>query len=154
MNLRITLGEFRSRIDPRPATVDTQLTTRQRRRISTLIAALSITLQVNCATSPNSILPAQVSPEPYLQMDCAQLAAEYARVKASLEDAQQVQTSHAQQDSTTVAVGVLLFPPIVAAVQGDRSIAADIARLKGERTAIEDAMARKNCNASQEGLSR
>src|SRR5262245_9342203 len=87
------------------------------RAIITLPALL---LQFGCATSPDNIPAARVSVEPYLKLDCGGLAAEHARVSASLRDAHGLQADQAQRDSGAVAGAFILFTPIILAVGGNR----------------------------------
>lgn len=78
-------------------------------------------------------------------MTCPQLFDERTRIGRSLEDATGVQSAHAQHDATTVGVALFMFTPIVAAVRGDSSMAAEVARLKGEKIAIGQAIASNGC---------
>lgn len=109
------------------------------------MAAVALLLQFGCATAPDAIAPAPVSPAQYSQLDCAALAAEHARVSSSLRDAQGVQAGQAERDSGSVAAAFSLFTPIIMAVGGNGSMAGEVARLKGEKIAIEAANSRKTC---------
>ncbi len=102
-------------------------------------------LQYACATSPDAIKAARVDVAPYMQMDCIQLRDEHARISASLNDAHGLQAAQLQHDSATVGVAVLMFTPIIAAIRGDGSMAAEVGRLKGEKAAIEKAITLSAC---------
>ena len=114
-----------------------------------IMAAPALLLQFGCATGPDAIAPAPVPAAQYLQLGCADLAAEQARVNSSLRDAQGLQAGQAERDSGSVAAAFFLFTPIIMAVGGNSSMAGEVARLKGERAALEDAMDRKGCPKTQ-----
>lgn len=115
------------------------------------MATVVILAQCACATDPNSIKAARVDVAPYLAMTCQQLFEEHDRIGRSLLDATDVQLGQAQHDSVAVGAAFLVFTPLVAAVRGDGAMAAEVARLKGERAAIEQAIASTGCVA---GLDR
>lgn len=102
-------------------------------------------LQFGCATAPDKIPAAPVSVAPYLELDCIRLAAEHARVSASLRDAYGLQSEQAERDSGAVAGAFIFFTPIILAVGGNRPMTGEVARLKGEQVALNDAIARKGC---------
>lgn len=110
-------------------------------------ALVAILMQYGCASSPGSIPAARVDAAPYLKLTCGQLLEEHERIGKSLNDATEVQSGQAQQDSVAVGVAIFVFTPIVATVRGDGSMAAEVARLKGERAAIEQAIATNGCPA-------
>ena len=55
------------------------------------------------------------------------------------------QNKKASNDQAAAAVGAILFWPALFMIQGDGAQAAEVARLKGEREAIEAANRTKNC---------
>ena len=111
-----------------------------------LLAAVAATaLLAGCATSPKDIAPAYVSPVLYQNLSCQQLAAEAARVAAAAAAATGAQQQQASKDATMVGVGMILFWPAMFFVGGDKGNAAEVARLKGEMQAIEQANIQKNC---------
>lgn len=111
-----------------------------------LLAAVTATaLLAGCATSPKDIAPAYVSPVLYQNLSCQQLAAEAARVSAAAAAATGAQQQQASKDATMVGVSMILFWPAMFFVGGDKGNAAEVARLKGEMQAIEQANIQKNC---------
>jgi len=111
-----------------------------------LLAAVTATaLLTGCATSPKDIAPAYVSPVLYQNLSCQQLAAEAARVSAAAAAATGAQQQQASKDATMVGVSMILFWPAMFFVGGDKGNAAEVARLKGEMQAIEQANIQKNC---------
>lgn len=113
------------------------------KRAVAAVAALG--LVAGCATSPKDIAPAYVSPVLYENLSCQQLAEEAARVSAAAAAASGQQQSQAGKDAAMVGVSLVLFWPAVFFVGGDKQSAAELARLKGEMQAIEQANLRKGC---------
>lgn len=107
-----------------------------------LLSVVAVTaLVAGCATSPKDIAPAYVSPV----LSCEHLAAEAQRVSAAAQAASGQQQSQANKDAAMVTVGVILFWPSLFFVGGDKGSAAELARLKGEMQAIEQANIAKSC---------
>jgi hypothetical protein len=100
-----------------------------------------------CATSPDAIPAAVVSPQNYAALDCQQLAAQHARVNATLRDATEVHAQQFQGDSAAMA-GVI-FPPAILAIRGNRFMAEEVSRLKGEQIAIRTAARERSCNIEE-----
>ena len=107
--------------------------------------ALACTMLVGCATSPKDIAPAYVSPILYQNLTCEQLAQEAARVSQAAAVATGAQQDQASKDAVMTTVGVVLFWPSLFFIGGDKGNAAEVARLKGEMQAIEQANISKNC---------
>jgi len=111
------------------------------------IAALAVVAAFvsGCATNPKDIAPAYVSPILYQNLSCEQLAQEAARVSQAAAVATGAQQSQASKDAVMTTVGVVLFWPSLFFIGGDKGNAAEVARLKGEMQAIEQANISKNC---------
>jgi uncharacterized lipoprotein YajG len=108
-------------------------------------ALVSTLLLAGCATNPKDIEAAYVSPIPYQSMSCAQLAGEAGRVSAAAAAATGQQQSQANRDTAAMAVSLIVFWPAIFFVGGDKASAAEVARLKGEMNAIEQASTSRNC---------
>lgn len=104
-----------------------------------VIGAACLSL-VACASSPDSIAPAQISLAQYDGLTCKQIADQRAKVADDLASASAHQA--AAHDSDTWGV-LLIGLPVGSMGGGDHS--AEIANLKGERAAL-DQMASK-CGA-------
>jgi len=102
-------------------------------------------LLAGCATNPNQISAAYVSPVLYQNLSCPQLAAEAQRVANAAGAATGAQTSQASKDAVMTTVGIVLFWPALFFIGGDKSNAAEVSRLKGEMQAIEQANISKGC---------
>src|SRR5215471_3237750 len=72
-------------------------------------------------------------------------AAEATRVSAAAAAAAGQQDSQATKDAVATTVGVLIVWPALFLIQGDRQNAAQLAVLKGQMDAIEQASIQKNC---------
>lgn len=107
-------------------------------------AAVAVLLS-GCATAPKDIAPAYVSPVLYQNLSCQQLAMEAARVSQAAAAASGQQSQQQSRDAVATTVGVVLFWPALFFIGGDKANAADIARLKGEMQAIEQANTAKGC---------
>ncbi len=99
-----------------------------------------------CATQPEEIATAYVSPLHYKNFDCEQLEMEAERVsrralelRASLKDT-------ADTDEVQMGVGLILFWPTLFFLEGgDGAEAMEYARIKGERDAIEKRSIAQKC---------
>lgn len=111
------------------------------------IAALAVVaaLVSGCATNPKDIAPSYVSPILYQNLSCEQLAQEAARVSQAAAVSSGAQANQASKDAVMTTVGVVLFWPSLFFIGGDKGNAAEVARLKGEMQAIEQANISKNC---------
>lgn len=114
------------------------------KKFVTAAAAASLLL-AGCATNPNQISAAYVSPVLYQNLSCQQLAAEAQRVSNAAAAASGAQSNQASKDAVMTTVGVVLFWPALFFIGGDKGNAAEVARLKGEMQAIEQANISKNC---------
>ncbi|QIP35070.1 hypothetical protein [Komagataeibacter rhaeticus] len=109
------------------------------KKIFLCTAVLAMT---GCASNPSDIGAQYVSPEPYLQQSCAQLAHIDQADTQDLASAEKHQRRMHQSDEW----GVALIGVPVGSIGGDRH--KDIGRLKGELDAIHTAERGKNCVGS------
>lgn len=108
--------------------------------------AFAVLTLVGCASKPENITAAYVSPLIYQNLTCEQLGAEATRVSARAAEVTGVQSRAAGRDAVVTGVALVLFWPAAFAVGGDGQSAAELSRLKGEMDAIEQASIAKNCN--------
>ncbi len=113
-----------------------------RGRFGAVLAALFMS---GCASKSADIAPAYVSPLQYQSLTCPQLTAEAQRVSAAAAAAAGQQDSQATKDAVATTVGVLIVWPALFLIQGDKQNAAQLANLKGQMDAIEQASIQKNC---------
>jgi hypothetical protein len=114
-------------------------------RVAALLAAGLAALTGACATYADKIAPSYVSPIIYEQLSCKQVAEEAARVAQRAALASGAQDAQANKDNALTAVTIVVFWPAAFFVGGDRQNAAEVARLKGEMDALEQASIKKNC---------
>jgi len=109
-------------------------------------AAVLAALLAGCASSPEKIATTDVSTMQYQPLDCAQLATEYDRVSRRAVDLYTRLDKEAGNDAAQMTVGLLFFWPALFMLEGgDGPEAAEYARLKGEKDAIESVAAQKQC---------
>lgn len=101
-----------------------------------------------CATSPENISAAYVSPLQYESYSCPQLREEATRVSMRATQAIGEQDSKATRDAVVTTVGAVVFWPALFFIKGDGATGAEVARLKGEMQAVEQASIRRNCGIS------
>lgn len=110
----------------------------------TFVALVAVSL-VGCATSPDNISAAYVSPIQYQSYSCSQLREEATRVSSRAIQVSGAQSSKATTDAVAMTVGVIVFWPALFLLKGDGTTAAEVSRLKGEMDAIEQASVKKKC---------
>ena len=109
-----------------------------------LIIALAFGV-TGCASNAKNIQPAYISPLQYDTYSCAQLREEAARIGGEAVRVAGVQDSNATKDAVFTTVGIIIAWPVLFALKGDGQTASELARLKGQLDAIEQAGIRKNC---------
>jgi hypothetical protein len=102
-----------------------------------------------CASVSSDITPAYVSPVMYQAYTCPQLAQEAQSARAaSLSD---VQDSKRTSDGVATAAAIVIFWPAAFFVGGDKQTAAELAQMKGQMVAIEQAANAKKCGIQFQG---
>jgi polygalacturonase len=109
------------------------------------IVALCVAL-AGCASASADIAPAYVSPVTYQSYTCQQLALEAQAVSTRAATLSGVQDSQRTKDQWTTAAAVVVFWPAAFLVQGDKQNAAELAQMKGQMVAIEQASIARKCN--------
>ena len=113
------------------------------REVTAVITGLAL---AGCASKSSEIAPTYVSPIQYQSYTCAQLAEEAERVSAAAVTATGVQDKQATNDAVATGVGLVIFWPSFFFIGGDKVNAAQLAHLKGEMDAIQQASIQKRCN--------
>jgi hypothetical protein len=112
-----------------------------------IIATVAVAaLLTGCATSPSSVAPTYVSPVVYQNFSCQQLADEAQRVSSRAAQAAGVQREKAARDTVAMTAAIVVFWPALFLVGGDQGNAAELANLRGQMQAIEEASRAKGCN--------
>jgi hypothetical protein len=112
-----------------------------------LIIAIAAGLSLGaCASNPDKIAAAYVSPSKYQDFDCEQIGLEMQAVgeRTTLLHAQLKQERN--NDNAQMGVGLVLFWPALFFLEGgDGPEAAEYAQLKGDFAALQENSVQKNC---------
>lgn len=111
-----------------------------------LITSIAISSLTGCAERSENITSSYVSPAIYQNLNCRQISEEAQRLNSRAAQAAGVQDSQAQGDAVATGVALVLFWPAAFFIGGNRQNAAELARLRGELEAVEQASIQKNCN--------
>lgn len=107
---------------------------------------LSVGLVISgCASRPESIESAYVSPLEYQDYSCSQLGQELRRIGRKVQEVAGDQSGQATGDAVAMGVGLVIFWPALFFLIGDDR-AEELARLKGESEAVEQAAIAKDCH--------
>jgi hypothetical protein len=117
---------------------------RLRSRSVALVTATSLVLG-GCATASKDIVSTYVSPLQYQSYDCAQLAAEGARIQSRVTALGGRLDKAADNDKALTGVGLVLFWPALFFLGGTKDQEAEYGRLKGEYDAVQQAAIQKSC---------
>ena len=113
--------------------------------MKTIVIALAATLALaGCATAPEQIAPAYVSPTAFSGQTCAQLNTAAQRLNAKLASATGQQSEQANNDAAMTAVALILFWPAAFFIGGNDQAPA-IAQMRGEASAIQSAAQARGC---------
>ena len=112
----------------------------------TLGALCAVAVSAGCASSPDKIATTYVSPMQYQNYTCEQTTAEMTRVSRRATELQGTLEKTANNDTAQMAIGMLIFWPALLFLEGGNGPeAAEYARLKGEKDALEQVAIQKNC---------
>lgn len=109
------------------------------------VCLLSALAFAGCASRSDNIAAAYVSPLTYQPYSCDQMRLEATRVSSRAIALTGAQDSKATGDAVATGVAIVLFWPAAFLIKGDGASAAELARLKGEMEAIEQASIQKKC---------
>lgn len=109
------------------------------------IAASAAAALCGCASKSSEITAAYVSPVQFQSYTCQQLAMEANAVSQRAAIVSGAQDQKRSDDAVATGVAVVVFWPAAFLVGGDGPQAAELANLKGQMVAIEQAAVMKNC---------
>ena len=104
-----------------------------------------------CASSAADITPTYVSPVTYQSFTCPQLGQEAQAISARAAALSGAQDSQRTKDAVATTAAVIIFWPAAFLVGGDKQTAAELAQMKGQLIAVEQASIQKNCNIQFQG---
>jgi hypothetical protein len=113
-------------------------------RKNIVVIGMALTL-AGCATRSGDIAAAYVSPIQYQSYSCGQLREEAARVSSRAAIASGAQDQNATSDAVATGVALVVFWPAAFMLKGNSANAQEVAQLKGDMDAIEQANIRKRC---------
>src|SRR6266705_7004700 len=114
------------------------------------IVALGAALS-GCASSAADIAPAYISPVAYQSYTCQQLALEAQAISTRAATLSGAQDSQRTKDGVATAAAIVIFWPAAFFVGGDKQTAAELAQMKGQMVAIEQASIQKKCGIQFQG---
>lgn len=117
-----------------------------------IASALIVSLLSACATRPENVVASHVSSLKYESVDCRRIAVEADDVNAKLSSLTANLDSKATTDAVLTTVGLIVFWPALfgLAATGGKAEEQELARLKGEKAALEQASLQKNCGVSKQ----
>ena len=116
------------------------------KRMKRLAILLTTVFIVSCATNPNKITSAYVSPMQFSNYDCDQIALEQANVERRVAQLYNTLAAEAKGDRWQMGVGMVLFWPTLFALEGgDSPAAGEYALMKGQYQALQTASVQKKC---------
>ena len=116
-------------------------------RPRTLLVITIISLLTACATNPNKIDAAYVSPLKYQKYDCDQIAMEMDYVGQRTNKLYQNLKTENKKDKWQMGLGLIVFWPTLFFLEGgDGPQAAEYSQLKGEFEALRDNSVDKKCS--------
>lgn len=107
---------------------------------------VSSIILAGCADESQNVQPSYTSPIQYQSYSCKQISEESYRVSSRAAQLAGVQNKNAQNDAVATGVALVLFWPAAFLIHGNKQNSAELARLKGELNALEQASIRRNCN--------
>jgi hypothetical protein len=99
-----------------------------------------------CASSSADITAAYVSPVQYQSYTCQQLGQEAQAISARATQLAGAQDKQRTNDAIATTAAVIVFWPAAFLVGGDKQTAAELAQMKGQMNAVEQASIAKKCN--------
>lgn len=102
-------------------------------------------LLANCASKSSEVTAAYVSPITYQSYTCQQLGMEAQAVSAKAAELSGAQDQKRTNDQIATGVAIVVFWPAAFLVGGDGQVAAQLAQMKGQMNAIEQASIAKKC---------
>ncbi|UCC55416.1 MAG: hypothetical protein JSU75_08565 [Gammaproteobacteria bacterium] len=105
---------------------------------------------VSCAPHSYEIRSAEVSPEQYKELSCAEIEAEMNSHLRNLEELGRSIDKAADKDETQTGVGLILFWPVLFWLEGsDTPEAQEYAQIRGEMLALEHTAILKDCEEAK-----
>lgn len=104
-----------------------------------------ILLITSCASNPDNIEGRYVSPVIYQNWTCDQIVEERVRLSREVTRISGLQRENAHADAAMMTVGIVLLWPMLFGLAATKDRKDEVARLKGEYEAVDQAMRQKQC---------
>jgi hypothetical protein len=104
-----------------------------------------------CASSSADITPTYVSPVTYQTFTCRQLMVEAQAISARAAALAGAQDSQRTKDAVATTAAVIVFWPAAFLVGGDKQTASELALMRGQMIAVEQASNMQNCGIQFQG---
>ena len=115
------------------------------------IALAAAALLGACASKSSEISASYVSPVQYQNYTCQQLGMEAQALSSRAAIVSGAQDQKRSNDQIATGVAVVVFWPAAFLVGGDGPTAAELAQLKGQMVAVEQASIMRRCNIQFQG---
>jgi len=115
------------------------------------VMILAVLTLAGCASASSDIQASYISPLTYQQYSCQQLGMEAQAVASRAAIVAGAQDQKRTNDAIATTAAVIVFWPAAFLVGGNGQTAAELANLKGQMTAIEQASIQKKCNIQFQG---
>ena len=114
-----------------------------------LIVILSCNILIlGCASKSIDIQPAYTSPNTYSSWECNQISNELLRVNDKVAEFTGQQDKLYKNDQSMGWLGSIILWPLLLFIKGDGPVAAELAKFKGQKDALEQISNQKNCGAN------
>ena len=110
-----------------------------------IILSLIIIVSCSSAQKASEVNSARVSIAPYLKMDCKALATEQTSLVKEAEILGALVDQEYTSDKNTELVAWVLFTPAILLVDGNAESAAQLASIKGQLEAVQEAQKINEC---------
>ncbi len=111
-----------------------------------IYATILALVLAGCASNPDNIGAAYVSPTKYSDFDCDQLSVEQQHIERRTNELYQSLKKRRASDNAMMGVGlVLFFPTLFALSGGDGPEATEYAQMQGEYEALRTVSVQKKC---------
>ena len=102
-------------------------------------------LFLGCASKAIEIKPAYTSPNTYSSWECNQISNELLRINNKVSELTGEQDKLYKNDQAMGWLGSFFLWPLYLFIKGDGPIAAELAKFKGQKDALEQISNQKNC---------
>jgi hypothetical protein len=116
-----------------------------------VVAAVAALVLAGRASASNDIQASYVSPVQYSAYTCQQLGLEAQALSQRAAIVAGAQDEKRSNDQVATGVAIVVFWPAAFLVKGDGQTAAELANLKGQMVAVEQASIQKKCNIQFQG---